>query len=119
MLRQIVEESADDVSHRVTAERVAGEQRRVQRQHERPDTDAELRSSRAVAEPECLPYVVRQEEQEQHRDVEEVPVNVLENEREVPLAEVAVARLAYGAVRRVRPERLVIGAAVVVAGEPE
>ena len=46
-------------------------------------------------------------------------MDVLEDERKGGLAAVRLARLADGAGRRIGPERLVIGAAVVVAGEPE
>ena len=53
------------------------------------------------------------------RDVQEIAVDVLDDEREPALAEVLLARLADGASGRIRPERLVVGAAVVVAGEPE
>ena len=53
------------------------------------------------------------------RQVEEIAVDVLEDQRERVLAAVALARLADGAGRRVGPERLVVGAAVVVAGEAE
>jgi hypothetical protein len=46
-------------------------------------------------------------------------MDVLEDEREVALAEVAVARFADGAADGIEPEGFVIGAAVVVAGEAE
>src|SRR5688572_20320646 len=46
-------------------------------------------------------------------------MDVLEDERERILAQVLLARLADGAGRRVGPERLVVGAAVVVAREAE
>ena len=117
--RELIEKPADDVTQRVAAERVAGEQRHVEREHQRADADAELHAARAVGEPERLPHVARQEEQEQHRDVQEVAVDVLQDEREGPLAQIALPRLADGAVRRIGPERLVVRAAVVVAGDPE
>src|ERR1700722_12987252 len=46
-------------------------------------------------------------------------MEILQDQRKASFAEIALARLADGARRRVGPERLVIGAAVVVAGEPE
>ena len=46
-------------------------------------------------------------------------MDVLEDERKRLLAEVLLARLADGAGRRIGPERLVVGAAIVVAGEAE
>src|SRR5438552_3745009 len=75
--------------------------------------------TRALREPHRLPHVVRQEAEERQREVEEIAVRVLEDQRKRALAEVAGARLADGAVGRVGPEGFVIGAAVVVAGKPE
>ena len=46
-------------------------------------------------------------------------MDVLQDQRERLLTAIALARLADRAGRRVRPERLVVGAAVVVAGEAE
>ena len=48
-----------------------------------------------------------------------IAVGVLQNQRERVLAEVRLARLADGARRRIGPERLVVGAAVVITGEAE
>jgi len=46
-------------------------------------------------------------------------VDVLDDEREGTLTEIFLARLADGTSRRVRPERFVICAAIVIAGETE
>ncbi len=46
-------------------------------------------------------------------------MEVLEDERKGSFAEIGLARFADGARRRIRPERFVIRAAVVVAGEAE
>src|SRR5262249_29888144 len=73
----------------------------------------------AVRETERVDRVVGQDDDEQQRDVEEIPVDVLQDEREGPLAEIRLARLADRAVRRISPERLVVRAAVVIAGDPE
>src|SRR5690348_1102009 len=100
MLRELVEEAADDVPEGMTAERVAAEKNHVERQHQRADAHAELHATRAVVPPECLPHVMREKDQEQQRDVHEVAMDVLENQRERPLAEIRLARLTDGAVRR-------------------
>src|SRR6185312_7404986 len=44
-------------------------------------------------------------------------MHVLNHERETALTDVTRARLAHRAGRRVGPERFVVGAAIVVAGE--
>jgi hypothetical protein len=46
-------------------------------------------------------------------------MHVLEDERKRILAAVRVSRLSHGTVGRIGPERLVVRAPVVVAGEPE
>src|SRR5207244_388790 len=61
----------------------------------------------------------REQEEERHRDVEEVSMDVLDDQRERALAAVSLARLAHGARWRASPEGLVVRAAVVVAGETE
>ena len=53
------------------------------------------------------------------RDVEEVAVDVLHDQREPRLAGVLRVRLGDRAGRRRQPERPVVGLAVVVAGQPE
>src|SRR5206468_3824660 len=82
-------------------------------------SDPELHSARAVVEPERAPDVVRENEQEDHRDIEKVAVHVLEDQRKIPLAQIALSRLTHGAVERIGPERLVVRAAIVVARESE
>jgi len=72
--------AADEVSERVTAERVAGDERRVGEQHQRADADAEV----AVLEERDEGVVVEDRDVEQ-REVERVAVQVLE-EHEVRLA---------------------------------
>ena len=62
-----------------------------------------------------------QEEQRDERQVQEVPVEVLEDEREARLHRVLAMdrRLADGAARRVGEVEAVVGLPVVVAGGPE
>src|SRR5262245_29126350 len=104
----------------MAAERVAREQHDVDEQHDGPQSDPEGDlARRGVLEPAGLPDVEGEDDQESEPEVEEVAVEVLEEEREGALAAIAAARLADRAGRRVGPERLVVGAAVVVAGETE
>src|SRR4030081_3835282 len=77
-----------------------------------------LRSHPArVGEPEALPRVAREDDEEEQREIEEVPVHVLEDQRQLLLTAIAVARLTDGTAGGIGPERLVVRAAVVVASE--
>ena len=82
--------AADQVAQRVAAEGVAAEQDDVGGQHQGADADAEggLAGGR-IGEPQRLPHVVGEEDQEDQRQVEEVAVDVLEDQRERALAAVA------------------------------
>ena len=60
-----------------------------------------------------------QDHVEDQRDVEEIPVDVLAQQREPGLAGIAAARRGDRAGRRGQPPRPVVGPAVVVAGQPE
>src|SRR5205814_1199722 len=112
--RNLVPASADQMPQRVAAERVAGEEGRVQRQDQAADVEVE-----AVGEAEGRDRVVGQKDDEEEGESEEEAVAVLQDERKVALAPVRRARLAHRARRRVLPERLVVGAAIVIAGEAE
>ena len=63
--------------------------------------------------------VVRQDHVEDHAGVEEVPVDVVADERHLGLTAVALVGLGDGAGRRREPEGPVVGLPVVVTGEPE
>ena len=118
--RDQIAPAPDEMPQRVAPQGVAAEQGDVDGEHQRPDPDAERdRARRRVLEPQGVPHVDAQEHEERQREDEEVAVQVLHDERERVLAPVARPRLAHPARRRVVPERLVVGPAVVVAGEPE
>src|SRR3954466_5245754 len=119
MLRQLAVEAADDVPKGMTAEGVAAEEHQVRRQNECSKANPELATAIGPREPERLPYIRREDDEEEQRDVHEVAMDVLHDQRERALAEIRLARLANGAVRRIGPERLVIRAAIVIARHPE
>src|SRR4051794_4185013 len=98
----------------VASEHIATDQDHVRQQDQRPKADSEV-----AVKPERFHGVYRKQEPDDVGKAEEIAMEVLRYKREGFLAEVAVARLADGARNRVRPERLVIRAAIVVAGEPE
>src|SRR3954468_22416783 len=103
----------------MAAEGVARQQQGVRRQDEAADADAEMARTRAIGEPERLDRVATQNDDEHQSEIQKIPVHVLEDEREESLAQVAVARVSNGAGQRIRPERLVIGASIVITGEAE
>src|SRR5262245_24433641 len=101
----------------MAAKGVAAQQYRVQGEHQAADADAEplvpLRRGEDVAH-DC---VVRQQENETDRQIEEIAMNILEQEGPLVFAPVTFARLADGAVGRIGPERLVISPAIGIASE--
>ena len=104
----------------MAAERVSAEEHDVRCEKDRADADAELgRSRRRIREPHRLPRIVREEHDKDQREVQEVAVDVLDDERKRALSAISFSRLADSAARRIGPERLVVCAAIVVAGESE
>src|SRR4051812_35145819 len=115
--REDVLEPADRVTERMAAERIEAQERHVQRENDRSDPDPELLLSGGVLEPHPLVRVVREDEEVADRRVHEVAMQVLQDEREGPLAGVRLVRLADGARGRREPVGFVVSAAVVVTGE--
>ncbi len=120
VLGQQVETPAHQMTEGVAAQGVAAQQDHVDGEDQSADADPEsgLPGGR-ILEPHGLPGVVGEDHDEDEGEVQEVAVHVLQDQRERALAAVALARLAHRAGRRVGPERLVVGAAVVVAGQAE
>src|ERR1022692_1628336 len=115
-LRVAVEPAADEMAPRVAAECVAAEQDDVD-QHD-PGAEPELHVAVGCEEGEV--DVIPEEAGDDQHEVEEEPVEVVEEERERGLAAVfAVAELTDRARRGVPEERAVVRLAVVVAGGPE
>src|SRR4030088_2884289 len=70
-------------------------------------------------EPQRSVTVIEQDEHEDDGEVQKVAMDVLQNQRKFLLAAIALARLAHRARNRIRPESLVVRAAIVVASEAE
>ena len=102
----------------MAAEGVARQQDRVRRQDEAADADAEAWRRRR-RKPERLDGVEGQDADEEQAEVQEIAMDVLQNQRKRSLPQILLTRLADGARRRVGPERLVVRAAIVVAGDAE
>src|SRR4051812_31222713 len=96
------------------------EQVDIQRENERADPKTKRSfSSRRIDKPKRFPNVDRKDDDKENSEIEKVAMHVLHDQRKRTLAEVTLPRFADGARRRIRPESLVIGAAIVVAGQPQ
>ena len=122
---EAVDVPADQVPQRVAAERVTRKQNHVYGHHERADADTEFARARrhgairqhAVHWPTRREKdVVGEDENENHRRVHGIAVQVLKNERKLGLTLVTVAWLADGAGHGIEEEGPVVGLAIVVAG---
>src|SRR5271170_5637883 len=101
----------------MTAEGVESEENRVQNQHQGADTEAEMPLARCVGKPQRFPRVMRQQQNEQCRQVKKVTVDILQDQRKITFAQELFARLAHRTVDRIGPKRLVVSPAIVVAGK--
>ena len=113
----MVHEATDEMAQGMTAESIAAEEEHVEAQDDRPQANAEARfAGSGISKPHAPVGIVGQEEEKADRDVEEVAMDVLDNQRQGIFAEITFPWLADSAGWRVCPEGLVVGAAVVVAG---
>src|SRR5579871_426546 len=113
-LGHAVEHAADQVAERVASEGVAAQQDHVDEKNYRTEAYAEV-----TIEPHREPNIVGEQDQEEDGEIQKIAMDVLNDEREGALAEIFFARLTDGASGRIGPERFVVGAAIVVAGEAE
>src|SRR5690349_7942978 len=102
----------------MAAEGVAAEKDHVQGQDDGAKPDAKvLVAGVAVEKPHRTVGVAGENDQKNQRDVEEVSMDVLKHERQIPFAAIGFARLADRAVERIRPEAFVVRSPIVVAGD--
>src|SRR5262245_16683046 len=115
--REAVHLSADDVAERMARQGIAAQQRRVEEQDEHPQPDPDAAARREDRSHGIDP----EEEQRDEREIQEVAVEVLEDEREGRLEAVLLVdgRLPHRAAGRVGEVEAVVGLPVVVAGRPE
>src|ERR1700756_655144 len=95
-------------------QRIRRQQNDIDQQHQRAHTHSEL-----PVKVESLKHVFPQEKQEQHRQVQKISMDILENERKSRFALVVPIPFAYRTSRRVQEKRAIVGFAVVIAGSPE
>src|SRR4029078_5634031 len=117
--RDFIAAAADQVAQRMAAERIAREQRRVDGQDQAAQADSKVPGTAGVGEPVRLQRIDGQNADENQAQIQKIAVYVLKYERKRPFAQIRFSRFTDGARRRIGPERLVVGAAVVIAGEPE
>src|SRR3981081_4680686 len=98
----------------VTAKCITAEQNDVDREDECSDSN-----SKSVRKPKRFPNIDTQNDDENECEIKKIAVHVLHDEREGTLTEISFARFAHRAGRRIGPERLVVGAAIVITGESE
>src|SRR5437868_13039503 len=101
------------MAHGMTAERITAQHDDVDGQHQRADANAEDSPTRRVCEPQCFVDIVRQDDEENQRQVEKEAVDVLHDERKRTLAEITLAWFADSARRWIGPEGFVICATIV------
>ena len=109
-----VKRATDEVPERVTPEYIAGKKDDVDDKHEAPYSDPE-----SVRKEEPPDGVVDQKSPDNVGEPQKIAMKILHDQRKTSFAQIRLARLAHGARRRVRPERLVIRPAIVIAGHAE
>src|SRR5256885_14728281 len=98
----------------MAAEGVAAEQYHVDDEDDGAESDAEvLMASVSIEEPHRLVCVTGEDDQEDNCRVEEIPVDILNYERQGSLTAITLAWLTNGAIWRIRPEALVVRTSVV------
>ena len=118
LLGRFIQKPTDQMTQGMTAQGVAAQKKNVERENNRSNADAKMFNA-AVRKPQAFPNVIREIDQEQHTEVQEVTVNILHDEREGPFTQIEFAGFADGAGRRVGPERLVICAPLIITGKPK
>ena len=116
--RQAIHETADEMAQGMATEGIAAEEEHVEAQDDRSQADTEACfTGSSIGKPHAPVGIVGQEEEKADRDVEKVAMDVLDDQRQGVLSEIAFPRFADRARWRVRPEGLVLRAPVVVAGQ--
>ena len=72
-----------------------------------------------IGKPKRLPNVDSKDHYKDQREIKKIAMDVLHDERERTFAQISLARLAHGTGWRVGPERLIVSASIIIAGEPE
>ena len=104
----------------MATESVTAEQDNINRKHDGADADAERTAAgHRIVEPKGFPNVVTQNQNENEREIQKIAVHILHDQRERTFTEISFARFADRARGRVGPKCFVIGAAIIITGEPK
>lgn len=96
----------------MTAQSVAAQQDDIHYENDRSHADAE-----PIGKMKCFVRVVSKKGYEYQREIEKIPMDVLEDERKRFLASIFMPRLTDGTPGRICPERLVVSPAIVITGK--
>src|SRR5215467_10146198 len=100
------------MSQRMAGERVKRKQRYVQCENKRTNADSEL-----AVEEKRTKGVVPEKTEKKNRQIEEIAMDILENERKGSFAAIlAIRRFADCAGGRIEKKRAIVGFAVVITG---
>ncbi len=109
MLRDAIEGASDEVPEGVASEDVSSEKDDVHYQNQASYADAE-----AIWKAEGHDCVVNEEKPDNIGEPQKIAMEILQDEREASLAEIAFAWFTHSTRRRISPERLIVRAAVVI-----
>src|SRR5580700_9725649 len=101
------------MAERMAAKGVTAQQHYVEGEHYRTDPKTEMPGARCVSEPKPAPSVMRQNQNKDDRDVEKVPMDILQDQRKRGFPWVPKPRFTDRTSRRIGPERLVIRASII------
>jgi len=106
------------MSQGMTTERITAEQNDIDCENHRPNANAKHTFSCPwIDKPKRFAHVIGEDQNENESEIEKIAVNVLNNQREGTFAQISLSRFTNGACRRIRPERLIVCAPVVVTGQ--
>src|SRR5260370_38932450 len=114
-MRQLILAPAHEVAERMAAKRITAQEEDVDQEDNRADAEAEVELAIVALELARLHDVPGEKQDKDQSQVQEIPVHILNDQRQAVLAPVALARLADGAVRRVAPPHLLVCTAAVRA----
>src|SRR5258708_19140264 len=104
---------------RMTTEGVSTEQDDVESEHHRTDAKPEMSGTGGIRKPKSAPGIMRQHQNKDQRDIEKIPMNILQNEGERSFARIPKARFPDCTSRWISPEGFVVRSAIIVPGETE
>ena len=119
LFRDLIQKSTDQMAEGMTPERITAEQNHVEGEHQRPYPEPEVPGTRGIREPKRAPGIMQEHQNEDESEIKKIPMDILQDERERGFARVPDPGFTHCTSWRVRPERLVICASVIITGEPE